>query len=686
MGVCGSSPSRAAREPTSPRDPSLKENSRHKSHHKHESGGAANGTELPSSSSKNPLKRESTTNGEQMKKLITEPSTKPKNKASRKVFYLLSTALGIYLSETELAELSNIFEMNKYNANLLLYRQGERAHTLYVVGAGEMKLFVDLRGIAEDKEEDPDAFLESIPRESRFIVNKGIGDVFGQEALFADIDVVPVRAGSMKVTHKAEMMSVPIALLREHLKNKNDPMYEARVLAGLGADMRSLLPKTNMFKDADVDLFRHPILWTMFRWKNIGANETLFEEGSIGKALYVVYEGTLTIELSGKESSRSRTVVAEIKKGDTLGEIAMLIDAPRSGTVTAKVPSSLLELSVEEFNCLLDHFPGVARRITEIARKHVVYNFRKYRIPFFQSLNEEQYNLLGQLCSVQQIPPGEIIFDYGDYGDRFYMIAHGDVGIFVPKEEKKQMEKANDGDGVDIKVNVEVAGQIEVCRIGPGRYFGELALVTDAPRGATARAHTKCVILSITRAKFVHFFEKHPEAGADFQIKLAKYQIKMEQLLAHPRGCEYFLKHCKSEYSEENIQFYLAVKELESKASKMSQEEFTREASSIVEEYVSESSSAQVNLSGDMKKNLVIAMKAGKLDSHSFVQAKKEIFDLMMRDSFPRFKSSPLFQEFLREMEAYDYVQTEKHLEQHPTGARQVRRSVAGPDPGAGLN
>src|SRR3954470_22963473 len=58
-------------------------------------------------------------------------------------------------------------------------------------------------------------------------------------------------------------------------------------------------------------------------------NETLFEQGQPGAALFLVWEGRVAIEL---ESGGRRTILAQIDKGHFIGEMALLDESPRSAT------------------------------------------------------------------------------------------------------------------------------------------------------------------------------------------------------------------------------------------------------------------------------------------------------------------------------------------------------------------
>jgi CRP-like cAMP-binding protein len=99
----------------------------------------------------------------------------------------------------------------------------------------------------------------------------------------------------------------------------------------------------------------------------------------------------------------------------------------------------------------------------------------------------------------------------------------------VTKREKEGDNDNDDGGGGGggggKKDKGEKDEKIEVARMGAGRYFGEIALVTNEPRTATVVTVNRCAMLSITKENFQIFFEEAPEALADFEIKLARYQV-----------------------------------------------------------------------------------------------------------------------------------------------------------------
>lgn len=76
-----------------------------------------------------------------------------------------------------------------------------------------------------------------------------------------------------------------------------------------------------------------------------------------------------------------------------------------------------------------------------------------------------------------KVNAGEIIFNIGDYGDCAYLIEEGKVDIYIQK------------DGNEFKVN----------SCGPGDIFGEMAIIDNLPRSATAKANIDTVLSVVTQ-------------------------------------------------------------------------------------------------------------------------------------------------------------------------------------------
>ncbi len=78
--------------------------------------------------------------------------------------------------------------------------------------------------------------------------------------------------------------------------------------------------------------------------------------------------------------------------------------------------------------------------------------------------------------------PGESILEINTPGDYYYIVTHGKVQVYLP-----------DIDGM---------GEEELAQLGVGKGFGEEALVSGAPRNASVRAVTRCVLMRLSSDAF----------------------------------------------------------------------------------------------------------------------------------------------------------------------------------------
>lgn len=113
-----------------------------------------------------------------------------------------------------------------------------------------------------------------------------------------------------------------------------------------------------------------------------------------------------------------------------------------------------------------------------------------HRVPLFHTMDDAALRVLARVARAQHLARHEYVFYQDDRGDAAYVIRSGKIAILLATD-----------DGRELVIN----------EIGAGECFGELALLTDAPRSASAVARTHCDLIRLPRAEFMQELEREPK-------------------------------------------------------------------------------------------------------------------------------------------------------------------------------
>lgn len=88
--------------------------------------------------------------------------------------------------------------------------------------------------------------------------------------------------------------------------------------------------------------------------------QRLFQQGDVGDAAYIIIDGEAAVRI---KTDGGEIVVAELGKGDVVGEIAILCDVPRTASVEATSKLTTLRITKELFFRLVSEFPQISIEI-----------------------------------------------------------------------------------------------------------------------------------------------------------------------------------------------------------------------------------------------------------------------------------------------------------------------------------
>jgi CRP-like cAMP-binding protein len=133
-----------------------------------------------------------------------------------------------------------------------------------------------------------------------------------------------------------------------------------------------------------------------------------------------------------------------------------------------------------------------ARRLVEIERRTpvpVVEISLLRSLPLFAPLGAPELAALASGLVESRVPGGTEVVHEGDPGDRFYVVADGELDV--------------------------TRGGREVRRLHRGEGFGELALLRDVPRTATVTACVDSRLYALGKASFLASVASHPRASVE---------------------------------------------------------------------------------------------------------------------------------------------------------------------------
>jgi CRP/FNR family transcriptional regulator, cyclic AMP receptor protein len=109
------------------------------------------------------------------------------------------------------------------------------------------------------------------------------------------------------------------------------------------------------------------------------------------------------------------------------------------------------------------------------------------RVPLLSGLGDRERERLAKELHERTFQAGSTVVAEGATGAGFFVIADGNATVSVGGQER--------------------------ARLGPGDYFGEMALIDDAPRSATITADTDVRAFGMTPWEFKPFVLSHPEVA-----------------------------------------------------------------------------------------------------------------------------------------------------------------------------
>ncbi len=189
-------------------------------------------------------------------------------------------------------------------------------------------------------------------------------------------------------------------------------------------------------------------------------------------------------------------------------------DTPTDSEVRSRVHAALRRNSIPialpattTFNADLDHLGGQAQR----QRRRERANSAVRGVELFRALTDAECEQLASTVNFYPFAAGEVITRQGAVAHHLYLVAAGEVEVRVLAE----------------------GTEATVSRIRAPGFFGEMGLLTGAPRKASVYAVSATECFKLERAAFEGVIHNRPEVARELGAVLAKRQMELEAVTSH---------------------------------------------------------------------------------------------------------------------------------------------------------
>ncbi len=153
------------------------------------------------------------------------------------------------------------------------------------------------------------------------------------------------------------------------------------------------------------------------------------------------------------------------------------------------------DYTAQKYHVLIYLFTGAKKTMGVITTQLLA------EIPLFSNMDDEERGELHSLMTERIFQPGQAVMKEGDQGSTFHIIEEGEVEIWIA-----------DTDGKKVVLDV----------FGPGKFFGELSMLSDEIRSASATTAERLVTLELSRDDFFTFLRRRPDAAIDVLTQLSE--------------------------------------------------------------------------------------------------------------------------------------------------------------------
>ncbi len=300
------------------------------------------------------------------------------------------------------------------------------------------------------------------------------------------------------------------SIMGRNIEPVDEPLIKAKIKEwkpneSVSATLDIILSTLPLFKQMSKLQMRELLLDSRIFKPNKGA--VIFKKLDYTNTFYSLLEGTVEILLEDKDG---KTKKIPLSKGAFFGEMGLLSGRRRTATVVAGPNCVLMETPRNSMLRLIAAVDSVRTQIDNWFIKNAI---STYIGPMLSP--EAVDELIASGIEKRRYQTNDVLFNEGDEADGFYLVRNGSLTV------SKKMD-----------------GQEKILSyISAGNYVGEMALLNNAPRGATVKAAVYSEVLVVKADAFKAQLEKNPSMRASIEQVMLE-RIKSNVTIEESKGKE----------------------------------------------------------------------------------------------------------------------------------------------------
>jgi Fe-S-cluster-containing hydrogenase component 2/CRP-like cAMP-binding protein len=236
----------------------------------------------------------------------------------------------------------------------------------------------------------------------------------------------------------------------------------------------------------------------------------LLKEGDFGREMFFILEGRFLISSLGPD--KENLPVAQLRRGEFMGERGMLTGQPRNATAQALTDAIVLEAPEQVIQRMMEIVPSVHSYFEGLNNARSIEAFLK-RMALFQGVSAPDIQWIARKIQFKTYDRNELLFAEKDQGQPSRETLHLILEGFV-----KVARQTTPGTGQS------KSGERIIAYRQSGDYFiGGLDLLGDG-RAVSVIAINRVAVAEIARRDMLSILERYPEVNQRFQMRLQEYR------------------------------------------------------------------------------------------------------------------------------------------------------------------